>query len=74
MSEPDGWKQVEVAERLSEEGAAMVVMVATAGTNERGRCVALVRSEIEEGIKRGIPFTSGTMIILHRLAHLIEHG
>jgi len=71
MSEPDGWKQVEAAERLREEGAALVT---ASFTNERARCVALVKAEIEEGTKRGIPLTSGTMIILHRLALAIEHG
>jgi len=42
--------------------------------NERERCLGLVRAEIEEGRIRGIPETSGTMIILHRIAAAIAHG
>jgi hypothetical protein len=56
----EGWDKIEAVEKRDEM--------------DRARCLALVRAEIEEGTKRGIPITSGTMIILHRLAHLIEHG
>ena len=75
MSDPDGWKQVEAVELQSAaESELQRARWETALTLERGRCLALVRTEIEEGTKRGIPMTSGTMIILHRLAHSIEHG
>jgi hypothetical protein len=77
MSEPvntdekRGWSEVEVAERLRAEG---VQQVETAWKAERQRCVALVKTEIEEGLRRGIPQTSGTMIILYRLQSAIENG
>jgi hypothetical protein len=34
----------------------------------------LVRTEIVEGKRRGIPDTSGTMLILYRLQSAIENG
>jgi hypothetical protein len=77
MSEPTstdekpGWNEVEVAESMRAEGAQHVE---TAWKTERQRCVALVKTEIEEGLRRGIPQTSGTMLILYRLQSAIENG
>jgi hypothetical protein len=73
--EPDGWDKVEAAELQSvAESELQRARWETALTLERGRCADLIKAEIEEGTKRGIPITSGTMIILHRLALAIEHG
>jgi hypothetical protein len=77
MSEPTstdekpGWNEVETAERMRAEGATQV---ATAWKTERTRCLELVRTEIVEGKRRGIPDTSGTMLILYRLQSAIENG
>ena len=66
-----GWNEVEVAERLRTEGAQQVE---AAWKAERARCLALVKGEIEEGKRRGIPQTSGTMLILYRLEGAIGNG
>ena len=71
MENPDGWKEVEVAERMRTEGAEHVT---AAWQKERDRCLALVRAELEEGKRRGIPETSGTMLILYRLEAAIGNG
>ena len=64
----EGWDQVEAAELSSSVG------MDEAKNAERERCSVVVQSEIEEGRIRGIPETSGTMIILHRIAAAIAHG
>jgi len=69
--EKPGWNEVEVAERHRVEG---VQQVEAAWKTERERCLALVKVEIEEGKRRGIPPTSGTMLILYRLQSAIENG
>jgi hypothetical protein len=66
-----GWNEVETAERMRAEGAAQVE---AAWKTERTRCLALIKTEIEEGLRRGIPQTSGTMLILYRLQSAIENG
>ena len=71
MENPDGWKEVEAAERMRTEGAEHVI---GAWQKERDRCLALVRAELEEGKRRGIPETSGTMLILYRLEGAIGNG
>jgi hypothetical protein len=70
-NEKPGWNEVEVAERLRAEGAQQVEV---AWKTERERCLALVKGEIDEGLRRGIPQTSGTMLILYRLQSAIENG
>jgi len=71
VSEKTGWNEVEVSERMRAEG---VTQVETAWKTERTRCLELVRTEIVEGKRRGIPDTSGTMLILYRLQSAIENG
>jgi hypothetical protein len=71
VGEKPGWNEVEVAERHRAEG---VQQVEAAWKTERERCLALVKVEIVEGKRRGIPDTSGTMLILYRLQSAIENG
>ena len=60
----DGWDDVEM---LLTAGAKAVA-------EERGRCAAIVLDELECGRLRGVPETSGTMRILHRIAAAITRG
>lgn len=63
-SSMDGWEEVEAMLSAKDD--------ATAG--ERERCAAIVSGEIERGRLRGIPDTSGVMVILHRIVAAISNA
>ena len=52
------------------EGTARLV----GATAERKRNLAIVAAEIAEGVRRGIPATSGVMVMLARIAAAIENA
>jgi hypothetical protein len=60
----DGWDDVE----------RMLTAKDEATSDERARCAELVAIEIENGRMRGVPDTSGVMLILHRIAAAITNG
>jgi hypothetical protein len=60
----DGWDDVEEMVLAKDEP-----MMA-----ERDRCAAIVSGEIERGRLRGIPDTSGVMVILHRIYAAISNA
>lgn len=60
----DGWDEVEKS----------ISAVDDATMDERARCEALVRGEIDRGRLRGVPETSGVMKILYRIAAAIGNG
>jgi hypothetical protein len=62
----EGWDAI-VLEQTANEDA-----LRTAVDDERSRCLLIVRRELEEGKARGIPSTSGIMIVLERIARSIE--
>jgi hypothetical protein len=62
----DGWDDVERTLQANDADAATM--------DERARCEAMVQGELERGRLRGVPETSGVMIILHRIALAISSG
>jgi hypothetical protein len=60
----DGWDDV----------ADMITAKDTATLDERARCEAIVRGELDRGRLRGIPESSGVMRILHHIAIAIQNG
>jgi hypothetical protein len=63
------WQEVAAAEVPHVVDAISIYAV-----GERSRCTALVEAEIAKGTDAGIPLTSGTMVILHRIAAAIRDG
>ena len=66
--DPAGWDVV-ASTITNLEGAQLL-----GETLERKRCLSIVTDEIAKGIMRGIPATSGAMVVLARIAAAIEHG
>jgi len=66
-----GWDEIQKTEQANTDVSAHVE---AAWKSERERCVRLVRAEIAEGVSRGVPLTSGAMLILHRLEAAIGNG
>ena len=70
----------ELANRLDADGWDDVEKMASGSANdeatmdERARCEALVRAELEQGRLRGVPETAGVMVILQRIAFAISNG
>jgi len=72
MGQPgDAWEHVAAAEVIREHG---VQKVSDAWMAECARCLAVVEAEVAKGLVVGIPTTSATMVILHRIAAAIRDG